>query len=132
MKAASWANARQVLAYLAVGAASALVDFGVFFALHRLGLFDVAANVIAYACAFVVNYRGNRSMVFRAGKVPGALLRYCLLVAVNLVISTSLVRLGLALGWPDYLAKIASMAVVAAANFAALRWWVFRRRQPSG
>jgi putative flippase GtrA len=118
--------ARRVVLFILVGGASAAVDFGVFLALTTLGLIAWAASAISFLVAFVVNYRGNRDLVFRAGSVPGALRRYVVLVAFNWVSSTGLVALGGWLGWPGWAAKLTSMVLIAVFNFAALRLWVFR------
>ncbi|MDR1798620.1 MAG: GtrA family protein, partial [Bifidobacteriaceae bacterium] len=117
---------RKLIVFGAVGAASAVVDLGVFLLLCRAGLVPWAASALSFLAAFVVNYRGNRDLVFRAGKVPGALRRYVVLVGFNWVMSTALVA---ALTWarlPGWGAKLISMVLVAAINFVALRAWVFQ------
>ena len=119
---------RQFASFLGVGFASAAVDGGTFLALHHLGLASWLANVIGYALSFMVNYHGNRLVVFKARSVPGTLRRYLVLVLFNLGVSTLLVHLGLVIGLPAWLAKGVSMAVVAVVNFGAMRWWVFRDR----
>jgi putative flippase GtrA len=109
-----------------VGGASALVEFGVFVALDALGMVAWAASAISFVSSFFVNYRGNRDLTFRAGAVPGAIRRYMVLVAVNLVASTALVA---ALTWFDvrgWIAKLIAMALVGLVNFVVLRVWVFR------
>jgi len=128
MRSISGADARQFGAFLAVGLASAAVDAGTFLTLHHFGLAAWLANTIGYTLAFVVNYQGNRVIVFKAGSVPGALVRYCVLVVFNWLVSTGLVQLGLMAGLVPWLAKGVSMAVVALVNFGAMRWWVFKPR----
>jgi len=130
MRAVTRGDARQFAAFLAVGVASAVVDGGTFLFLHHLGLVAWLANTIGYALSFGVNYQGNRRIVFKAGALPGAPLRYGLLVGFNWLVSTGLVHLGLLAGLAPWLAKGLSMAVVALVNFVALRQWVFKARQP--
>jgi putative flippase GtrA len=50
------------------------------------------------------------------------------LVGFNWVMSTSLVALLTWLNAPGWVAKLISMALVAALNFVALRAWVFQQR----
>jgi len=128
------ASLRQFAIFVGVGVASAAIDGGAFLALHHLGMAAWAANMIGFGLAFLANYHGNRILVFRAGQVRGALLRYVALVALNLATSTLLVQLGLLVGLTPWLAKGISMAIVALVNFVLLRLWVFapRRSFPPG
>ena len=130
MKRPTRGDLRQFAAFVAVGLISAAIDGGTFLLLHRLGLVDWAANVIGYSLAFLVNYHGNRALVFKVTGLSGALRRYVILVLFNLGVSTLLVRLGLVAGLPPWLAKAGSIAVVATVNFVLLRLWVFRVRHP--
>jgi putative flippase GtrA len=116
---------RSVALFLVVGAASAGVDFGIFWVLNRIGWLPWVASAISFSCAFAVNYLGNRDLVFRAGRVPGALIRYCILVAFNLATSTATVASLTCLGMNPAWAKLTSMVLVAGINFVALRLWVF-------
>ncbi|MDR0626016.1 MAG: GtrA family protein [Bifidobacteriaceae bacterium] len=122
------AAVRRIGLFVLVGGASAAVDFVVFLGLTHIGLVAWAGSAVSFLVAFAVNYRGNRDLVFRAGAVPGALRRYVVLVAFNWVASTGLVALGTAVGLPGWAAKLVSMVLIAAFNFAALRAWVFKRR----
>ncbi|MDR2373889.1 MAG: GtrA family protein [Bifidobacteriaceae bacterium] len=128
-RAGVFAAVRRLAAFALVGAASAVVDMGLFLLLERAGLVPWAASATSFLAAFAVNYRGNRDLVFKAGAVPGALRRYVALVAFNWVASTGLVAALAALGAPGWAAKATAMLAVAAFNYAALRAWVFR---PSG
>ncbi|MDR1118978.1 MAG: GtrA family protein, partial [Bifidobacteriaceae bacterium] len=123
-----WAR---LVAFVAVGAASAAVDMGLFLVLERLGLPAWGASACSFLAAFAVNYRGNRDLVFRAGAVLGALRRYVGLVGFNWVASTLLVGVLAAAGLPGWVAKGASMVAVAAFNYVALRRWVFRVGGPA-
>ena len=130
--ARAWRQRRQIVTFLIVGGASSVVDFGIFFILSTFAHFPPwLASAISFLCAFVVNYRGNRDLVFKAGRVPGALPRYVLLVAANWVISTGLVAGFVAAGLPGWGAKIISMVVVATINYLVLRAFVFKGPVPN-
>ena len=115
----------QPLAFLAIGLISAAIDGGVFLALHGLGVPPPAASAVSFLSAFAVNYRGNRDLVFNAGKVPGALPRYVILVVLNLGLSSGGVWLLVGGGLAPWGAKLTTMVTVAAINFVAMRGWVF-------
>ncbi|WP_309615957.1 GtrA family protein [Salinibacterium sp.] len=109
---------------------SASVDAGVFLLLTTIGVMPVVASAFSFISAFVINYSGNRRVVFRAsGK--GHFWRYIALVIVNLGLSVALVALGVAIGLTPIVAKVVSIAVVAAFNYLAMRQWVFRDRPES-
>jgi len=118
----------QPLAFLAIGLASAAIDGGVFLVLLRTGLDPALASAAGFSSAFVVNYRGNRDLVFDAGRVPGALSRYAILVVVNLGLSSAGVWLLVNGGLVPWAAKLTTMTVIAAINFVAMRQWVFPAR----
>lgn len=121
---------RQLLAFLIVGLASAAIDAGVFLLLTRLGVPPAPASAASFCAAFAVNYRGNRDMVFSAGRIPGALRRYVLLVIGNLAVSTGGVAGLVVVGTPPFIAKLSTMVLVAAINFVLLRRWVFSAPPP--
>ena len=118
----------QPLAFLAIGLMSATIDGGVFLALHRAGVPPAIASAVGFVSAFVVNYRGNRDLVFNAGRAPGALPRYGVLVVVNLGLSSGGVWLLVGTGLAPWAAKLSTMVVIAAINFVSMRWWVFPAR----
>lgn len=118
----------QPLAFLAIGLASAAIDGGVFLVLLSTGLHPAFASAAGFSSAFVVNYRGNRDLVFDAGRVPGALSRYAILVVVNLGLSSAGVWLLVRGGLVPWAAKLATMTAVALINFVAMRQWVFPAR----
>lgn len=114
--------------FVVVGALSVGTDlvvlFGLRSALHApLWL----ATLIAYSASLAVNYSLNHSWVFASQHDHRrTLVRYVLLVAVN-VASTLGFVLGLtALGAFYLLAKLVAVAVNAVINFTGFRWWVFR------
>lgn len=118
----------QPLAFLAIGLTSAAIDGGVFLALHSMGIPPAAASAAGFISAFAVNYRGNRDLVFVAGRTHGALPRYGLLVAVNLGLSTAGVWILVSAGLVPWAAKLTTMVTIAAMNFVVMRRWVFPAR----
>jgi putative flippase GtrA len=116
---------QQPLAFLAIGLTSAAIDGGVFLALHHLGLPPAAASAVSFLSAFLVNYRGNRDFVFKAGQASGALPRYITLVAINLGLSSAGVWLLVHGGLQPWAAKLTTIITIAAINFVAMRLWVF-------
>lgn len=117
---------RQPLAFVAVGLASALVDGGTFLLLVHLGVAPGVASVLGFCAAFVVNYRGNRDLVFRAERTRSGLVRYVVLVLANLTVSGLGVWALVSTGLVPWAAKLTTMVVVATVNFLVLRRWVFR------
>lgn len=122
---------REPSLFLVVGTASALVDGGLFLLLVHLGTSPAPASAMGFSAAFVVNYLGNRDLVFRRAS-HGSLRRYFILVGVNLALSTAGVAVLVYVGLTPLASKLTTMVVVAAVNFVVLRSWVFpRRREPS-
>lgn len=123
-----WGQRRDIFFFLLVGGTSALIDAGVFWLLERFGVWVWLASAIGFLSAFVVNYRGNARLVFRARENVGTLGRYVILVTANLILSTVLVEALAIAGLLPIVAKLISMVVIAAINYAAMRLWVFRSR----
>lgn len=116
---------RAIFAFLVVGGLSAGVDVGVFLVLTWFGVQPVLASAIGFMSAFVINFKGNQQLVFRVRGNRGQLVRYIVLVVVNLGLSAGIVALGVALGVNPVAAKAISMVLIAAFNFIAMRLWVF-------
>ena len=127
----SRSRVREILSFLVVGGLSAAIDAGVFLLLTALGVTPVLASAISFMSAFVLNYTGNRRVVFRATNGKGYLWRYVTLVLTNLGLSAGLVALGVAVGLLPVVAKIISLVVIAVVNYVAMRQWVFRDRSTS-
>lgn len=114
--------------FAAVGALTTLLDFAVFSGLVvGLGFEAGVANVASYSCGIVVSFLLNRFWTFhgRATEVRGAFGRFLTTHMVGLLISTAVVA-GLATMLSDQVAKIASVPIVFAWNFAVSNRWVFR------
>lgn len=114
--------------FLLIGGLSYVVDLGVLLVVRdRLDAPLAAATTAGYATGFVVNFGLNRVWAFRSSSPAGPQVgRYVLLVLANYLLTLAIV-LGLTrLGAAVAVAKTVSTVVLAAVNFAAYRWWVFR------
>lgn len=117
------------LRFALTGGVTFLVDLGCLRVLHgSLGVPLAPAAVISFGIAFLVNFVGSRHFTFpdaRDGRARRQLLRYGLLVGLNLA-STLAIVVGLSsVGLNYLLAKVVAAAVNAVANFFAYRHWVF-------
>jgi putative flippase GtrA len=116
--------------FLVAGGVTFLVDIGSLRILHgALGVPLAAATVIAFSIAFLVNFTASRQWAFAAtaksDKAHRQLVRYLVLVGLNLA-STLLIVVGLSAAGMNYLwAKVAAACVNAIGNFLAYRHWVF-------
>ncbi|MHB1010229.1 MAG: GtrA family protein [Propionibacteriaceae bacterium] len=119
------------MTFLGVGVASASVDAGMFSLLYALGVAAPAASAIGFLSAFAVNYSGNRALVFRVVHSRKMLIRYVLLVALNFVLSTSIVAGLVAVSLQAHVAKLISMAVIALINYWLMSRWVFGMSESS-
>jgi putative flippase GtrA len=121
----------RLVKYGCVGGASAIIDAGVFWILNHFGLVPALATAVSYACSFFVNYRGNRDITFKAGRVHGALPRYVLLVLFNWGLSIGSVAALSATGLMPIVAKLISIVLIACFNYFAMRHFVFRTSGPA-
>jgi putative flippase GtrA len=114
--------------FATAGAVTTLVGFAVILLLQESGLASpVIANVAGYVVGFLLSFHLHRTWTFRdAAPIGSSLPRYLLVVAVaygvNLLVLTSLLRLGIG----DVAAQILSIAAYSIVNFAASRLFAFR------
>jgi putative flippase GtrA len=88
------------------------------------------ASVAGYLASMPLNFVGNRRFSFRsAGSLAGDLTRFVLLHTFNILLTVlsmgvvvDLLRLHYAVG------MVGAIVLVPLVNFAAMNWWVFRRR----
>jgi putative flippase GtrA len=126
-------DGRSVLArsfgkFVVAGGVSVCLDIALLYVLHSVLHLALAAAVItAYAPSLVVNYSLNHAWVFEAeGDLHRRLVRYLILLGINIG-STLLIVDGLdRLGVYYLLAKVLAVGVNAMLNFTAYRLWVFR------
>ncbi len=119
--------------FLVVGFVTFLVDIGSLELLHGVLHVGLAlSTVVAYAIAFSVNFFASRQWTFKTTalgtKARRQMVRYLVLVGINLCL-TLLIVLGLSsVGVPYLLAKVISVCIIAVGNFFAYRHWVFATR----
>ena len=129
--ALAWLHARlpaRTLRFLAVGAVSFLLDITLLYLFHGVVRLDLAAaTLIAFCVTLVFNFLGQGRWVFGAlDRAHVRLVRYLVMVAVNTGITVGVV-VGLTMAGMFYLlAKVVAAAIVAAMNYVAYRFWVFR------
>jgi putative flippase GtrA len=116
--------------YLIAGTTTFLIDIGSLRFLHGfigvgLALSTVAAFGIAFAFQFTVVRKWAFASLARDGPAHRQLVRYLVLVSLNLC-STVLIVVGLSAAGVSYLvAKVVAACLNAAGNFFAYRRWVF-------
>jgi putative flippase GtrA len=109
------------------GVASVAVDVGVLVSLHSgAGVRLVWATLVAYVGGVIVNYTLNRNWTFQSDRDHRqTLIRYAVMIAINVAITESLV-VGLThIGLYYLLSKLIAVAIIASINFFAGRHWVF-------
>jgi putative flippase GtrA len=128
----SWLGKEQIrmAKFALVGVMNTGVDFAVFVVLvYGLGIGSVVSQAVSYGCGVVNSYALNRLWTFRGASRGGALevVRFLLVNGASFAAGTAgLVALQDGAGWPAYAAKLASVFVSTAVNYAGSRLWVFR------
>ena len=127
------AHAGRFLQFGSIGAANAVLDFGLFLGfVQYLGWHPVPANVTSYMIAVANSYVLNRAITFRAhSKTRGffdGFLRFLAVGLIGLAISTATLFLFLYI-LPPAVAKLASILVTMLWNYAASWLLVFKQRQ---
>lgn len=119
--------ASQALRYVAVGGGSAVVEIGLFALLFRVtGGHIAASNLTAVCAATAVNFAANRRWAFgSSGAMGRQLALYLMLFGMNAAFTTLAIQALVHVGVVATLAKIATMATVAAWNFVIYRTVVF-------
>ncbi|MCL6636326.1 MAG: GtrA family protein [Alicyclobacillus sp.] len=140
------AQPRRGLRFLAGGAGSALVDYGVLAGLttgiaRPSGLQLACANTLAVLCALLYSYLWNRHWTF-AATADGSRQekrRFVLAATVNLAVNNGVLLTGqsiLGVWSPQWagvnVAKWVAMALSSIVMYALLRGYVFKRSQQSG
>lgn len=121
---------KKLYQYVATGAISAAVDFGVFMALnYTLHTHYLVNNSISFVLATLVNYLLCANVVFKGGARYSSQVTVMLTYAVSLVgllIQSSVVYLGIEfLLLPVAIAKLGAMGSGFFWNFLSRKYWVF-------
>jgi len=122
----------QLLIYLFIGGAAALVNLASFYVLHQQGLPLAASTLIAFVVAAIVNYILCILILFKHNarwNTPVELLIFGLLAGavcgLDLLITTSLVRFDV---FSPMMAKFISVIAIFAFNFLGRKYLVFPER----
>lgn len=121
-------TARQGAFYIFAGASAALLELGLFQLLYAVfGVNVSVSNVIAVLIATAYNFVVNRNLTFSSTSNPArAAVKYCVLFAVNLCITTAAITWMVGIGVHSALAKIIMQCCVVVWNFFIYRNWVFK------
>lgn len=113
--------------FLAVGAATTLLDAGVFVALTAAGFPVRPSNVASYSMGAVASFHLNRGWTFaaRTGPVVAQAVRFAIMVAIGMAVSTEVVAL-LTPELGPVVAKAVAVVVTVVVNFTIARLFVFR------
>jgi putative flippase GtrA len=130
MFARIWKEKWRMAKFVLVGLLNTGVDFAIFVILvYGFAVSTIWAQAVSYTAGVVNSYLWNRKWTFQAQGwgTPGDLLRFMLLNAVSFAAATALLlSLERWMGWTPAAAKMASVAVSLAVNYAGSRFWVFR------
>jgi putative flippase GtrA len=120
----------QPLGYVTAGVTSLIGEYGLFIGLYYGGRLPAwEANAIAFCFGLIINFSLNRTAVFKtAGSGKAMLSRqmvlYGILALVNLIFTSWLISV-LVIWIPAAIAKLMTMALVAAWNYALYKYVIF-------
>ena len=124
--------AAQLTRFVAVGALSALVDFGAYHALLALGTWVHAAKAISFILGTTTAYLLNRRFTFTAttggrARFAGFVLLYGTTFTINIGVNALMLAVLPQLPFRTSVAWVIAQATATAINFVMLRTVVFRR-----
>jgi putative flippase GtrA len=120
----------RVIKFLISGGAAALLEFSIFILLINLTNKEllVMSQSVSFLSGFILSFILQKIWVFESkGSVSGELVKYGLLAAINLVLSSLLIwALVDLLGVDSSLGKIIVMGMVAAWNYMIFQKIIFK------
>ena len=128
MKNDSHKSLKQLIAYLAIGGGTALLELGIFQALITfLGVNVAIANVVALVVSTTTNFCLNGFVNFKMSSNPlKAAIKYLLLFATNMAFSTFTIKFFSDLGAIPIVVKVITMTMMTTWNFFLYKKVVFR------
>lgn len=120
---------RQFGRYVITGGLSFLADLTVLIVLHGwLQVNITVATVAAFLVALLTNFLLNQRWTFTAStrETLGDMIRFGLLVAANLLVTSILMTVLTDQGFSYLLVKVGTTALLTLTNFPLMRFWVFR------
>ena len=122
--------AAQLTRFVAIGALSALVDFGIYHLLYALGLFPSGAKAISFICGTTTAYLLNRRFTFQSAggraRVAGFVLLYGTTFAINVGANALMLAVLPAMPLRVSAAWVIAQGLATVINFVMLRTVVFR------
>lgn len=121
-------KASQGLKYLLVGGGTVLLDLGLYSLFFYAFNWSIPlSNVLAVSIATVTNFVLNRSWAFKSSEnLTQSALLYVLLFVFNTIITTSIISVGTAIGFPSAAVKLATQVLVTIWNFFLYRFVIFK------
>ena len=125
-------ESRHAVKYGIVGVCNVVIDLTVYALLVHLGLWYLAARVIAVVVATANGYTWNRIWTFRAGgHANEKLVRYIAVTGIGLLLNLSTLTLLVeVLGVGAVRAAVIAVPLVAGFQFLANRFWTFGAHLP--
>ena len=125
----AWIN---LFRYCFVGGVSFLIDFAIYALLVAVDVPYLIAGVLSFSAGFIFNFFAGRFFIFAAGSGEKAhkkeLISVLVIALIGLGLTELLLYLGVAwLGMDNRLAKIAAAILVLFWNYAARRFFVYRK-----
>ncbi|MFC4944792.1 GtrA family protein [Pseudonocardia sp. GCM10023141] len=125
----------QLSRFVAIGALSALVDFGVYHGLLALGLWPTAAKAVSFILGTTTAYLLNRRFTFANAsgnsRFAGFVLLYGTTFAINVGMNALMLAVLPEMSLRTSLAWLIAQGTATVINFVMLRTVVFRDTSPS-
>jgi len=120
----------QVLRFVATGGFSAIVDYGIYTALHALGLALDPAKAISFVAGTLTAYLINRRWTFQASPSRTRFLAVMALYAVTFSVQVGINHVFLKVfadqPWRMPVAFVIAQGTATMINFIVQRAWIFR------
>lgn len=120
------ARHRQVLVFLVIGGASALIDVALLKLLLLGGSSLVAATSVGFVCGLAFNFTFHARYTFGASMTAARLARYLGVVAANYLFTLACVHAAEALLHSPLAGKLLALLLVPLLSYQAGKHWIFK------
>lgn len=117
---------RQAVVFVAGGLLSVLIDVGVMQLLIAGGSEPLVATSAGFLCGLGINFAFQARVTFRSATTPAIFGRYLCVVALNYLLTLSLVSAALYWVGSALAGKLVSLPLVALNSFFLSRRWIYR------